>query len=185
MSESLERFIEHNRDAFDAYSPSADLWDRIAEKSPEVKKDRRRQTVFVLSRTAAAAVVVLVATLSWQLFFSKSPVNDEFAAQYSPLDEEVKEAAMYYETEIERKKEMVFNLTASQPAIREGVEMDMAGLDEVLQQLKNDLKDNVANADVLAAMIQNYRLKLDILEQILSYVEENESNQENTELHEL
>jgi hypothetical protein len=186
MHDSLGKFLEENKAAFDSHVPSPELWDRIAAQSPEIKKATKKQTMFVFGRIAAAAVVVLVLAFGWQLYFAKSPVTDEFAAQYAPLDEEVKEAAMYYEVEIERKSQQVFELTSNQPAIREGVEMDMAELDEVLNQLKNDLKDNVSNAEVLAAMIQNYRLKLDILEQILEYVEQKDDNtNENIVIHEL
>lgn len=185
MHESLERFIEQNRQAFDTQHPSPDLWNKIAKNSPEIKNAGKWQAVFVFGRIAVAVVIILVASLGWQLFFAKSQVQDEYTAQFSPLDEDVKEAAMYYEVEIERKSQRVFELTSNQPAIMQGVEMDMAELDEVLHQLKNDLKDNVSNAEVLTAMIQNYRLKLDILEQILSFVEEKDANNENIVLHEL
>lgn len=185
MHQSLERFIEQNREAFDSHFPSPDLWNRIAEKSPEVKLAVRRQPVLFFKRIAAAVVILITVSIGWQMFFAKSPIKDEHMAQFTPLDQEVKEAAFFYEQEIQRKSNEVFELTSNQPEIREGVEMDLAELDEVLVQLKNDLKDNVDNAEVLAAMIQNYRLKLDILEQILSFVEQKEANNENIVLYEL
>lgn len=178
MQESLDRFIKQNRDAFEAQVPSPELWERIAERSPEVHKARRKQLFWVVRRVAAAAILLMGAAAVVQLFFSKSPVNDVFFAAYSPLDEEIREAVLYYEVEIEHKKQLVYELTPQEPAIHEGLETDLAELDEVLHQLKNDLKDNVANKEVLAAMIQNYRLKLEILEQILSFVETNEPNHE-------
>lgn len=58
-------------------------------------------------------------------------------------------------------------------------------MDEVLLQLKNDLNDDVANAEVLAAMIQNYRLKLEILEQTLQFIEQEEAKQPKEILYEL
>lgn len=185
MHESLDEFIKKNRNDFDSGFPSPDLWNRIAARSPEIRKGEKRLNIYLLGRVAAAALVLVVVSFGWQLFFAKSHINKDYRAEYSPMDEEIKEASVYYELEIERKKQMVFELTSNQPAIREGVEIDMAGLDVVLNQLKSDLKDNVANEDVLAAMIQNYRLKLEILEQILSYVEHKDKNDENIEFHEL
>jgi hypothetical protein len=41
-----------------------------------------------------------------------------------------------------------------------------------------DLMDNIANEQIIEAMIQNYRIKLDILEGILSELK-NENNQYN------
>jgi Ni,Fe-hydrogenase III component G len=40
-------------------------------------------------------------------------------------------------------------------------------LDNIFKELKHDLKDNAANEEVLQAMIQNYRIKLEILTEIL------------------
>jgi hypothetical protein len=40
-------------------------------------------------------------------------------------------------------------------------------MDKVFEELKEDLRDNAANEEVIEAMIQNYRLKLDILEEML------------------
>ena len=44
---------------------------------------------------------------------------------------------------------------------------DMVELDKVFEELKNDLKDNSDNEEVIEAMIQNYRFKLQMLEEIL------------------
>lgn len=178
MQEPLDRFIKQNRDAFDTQAPSPELWERIGERSPEIQKARRKEYFLVVRRIAAAVILLMGVAAIVQLFFSKSPVDDVFFAAYSPLDEEIREAVLYYEVEIEHKRQLVYELTSGEPAINEGLEIDLAQLDEVLHQLKSDLKDNVANKEVLAAMIQNYRLKLGILEQILNYVETNEPNHE-------
>lgn len=182
MHEPLDRFIEQNREAFDSQYPTPGLWDRIAEQSPEIQKARRIQIYWSVKRIAVAVVLLFGVTAAVQLFFSKAPVDPLYGDAYSPLDEEIREAVVYYEVEIEQKKQMVIELTSGEPAIQEGMEIDLAQLDEVLNQLKNDLQDNVANRDVLAAMIQNYRLKLEILEQILSYVDNSEPNPETSQV---
>ena len=41
-----------------------------------------------------------------------------------------------------------------------------------------DLKDNIANNEVVEAMIQNYILKIDILEDLLKYMDETSKNNE-------
>jgi len=46
----------------------------------------------------------------------------------------------------------------------------------VYEELKNDLDDHAANQEIIEAMIQNYRLRLGILEQILAQlIEKNET----------
>ena len=43
-------------------------------------------------------------------------------------------------------------------------------LDSVYISLKSDLKDNIANHEVIEAMIQNYRLRISILEESYNFV---------------
>jgi hypothetical protein len=61
----------------------------------------------------------------------------------------------------------------------------MAQLDSICTDLKKDLKDNIANQEVIEAMIQNYRIKLQLLEDMLKLLKENENKSENTKSHEL
>jgi len=63
----------------------------------------------------------------------------------------------------------------SDPAAEEMLHMDMAELDEVYSQLKEDLKDNASNPEVIEAMILNYRVKLEILEDLLNQLKEKEN----------
>jgi hypothetical protein len=52
------------------------------------------------------------------------------------------------------------------PELKKDMSRELNELDSVYQSLKNDLKDNISNAEIVEAMIQNYRLKLNLLEQI-------------------
>jgi 3-hydroxyacyl-CoA dehydrogenase len=46
----------------------------------------------------------------------------------------------------------------------------MSELDSMYYDLKSDLKDNMANQEVIEAIIENYRLKITILEDILTEI---------------
>ena len=48
---------------------------------------------------------------------------------------------------------------------------DLEAMDKAFAELKGDLEDNVDNEEVVAAMMENYQLKLRILEEILSELE--------------
>lgn len=166
---SFDDFIMRNREAFDCQMPSDQLWDKIASEvkvSPVVK----RQSWFSHARRyAAVAVIVLSVSVGlYMVFFSSTNDAD---LQASVMSKEINDVSYFYETEIERKREQVIALTADLPAIEEEIEMDFEALDIALIELKADLNDDVSNSEVLTAMIQNYRLKLQILEQILEFVE--------------
>jgi len=61
------------------------------------------------------------------------------------------------------------------PAAEEMLSMDMEELDEVYTELKEDLRDNASNPEVIEAMILNYRVKLEILEDLLYQLKEKEN----------
>ena len=51
---------------------------------------------------------------------------------------------------------------------------DIEALDAAFLDLKNDLKDNVDNEEVITAMIKNYKIKLKALERIMNQIETKE-----------
>ena len=63
---------------------------------------------------------------------------------------------------------------ANCPALAEELNYDMTELDSVYTDLKKDLKDNMANQEVVEAIIENYRLKIRILEELLSEIKPHE-----------
>jgi hypothetical protein len=82
---------------------------------------------------------------------------------------ELQEAQFYYEEIIDAKLIRVKN-QVDDPALLQDIEE----LDKAFQELKKDLKEDVDNHEVVLAMIDNYRLKLKILERILEDIEESE-----------
>ena len=54
-------------------------------------------------------------------------------------------------------------------------------LDLEFKRLQKEMSENVNRSEIIEAMIENYRLKLDLLEQILEAMEEDQS-QETQEL---
>jgi hypothetical protein len=58
-------------------------------------------------------------------------------------------------------------------------------IDSICSEIKKDLKDNVANQDVIEALIQNYRIKIRLLEDMLELLKENEENPVKSKSHEL
>ena len=85
--------------------------------------------------------------------------------------DELSEVENFYQNEINYKISLVRN-QLEDPSILEDLQL----MDQAFSELKADLKDNVDNEEVVAAMMENYQLKLRILEEILK-----ELDQENRE----
>ena len=62
----------------------------------------------------------------------------------------------------------------------EVLNLDLVELEGVFEDLKKDLKDDSDNQEVIEAMIQNYRIKLEILEEMLLQLNKTTNPDENT-----
>ena len=176
--DQLEKFIQNNKESFDDQVPSKDLWSRIETETGLTRKFRIQPYISGIAATLLVVVGIGVA-------ISVLNTNNNADESQTGLNTEVNEAALYYETQINQKKSEIYELTANHPDVREGLNQDLAMLDSAMTDIKNDLKDNVANEEVIEAMIQNYRLKLQILEDILSYVSDENTDTPKVETHEL
>ncbi|HNW97062.1 MAG TPA: hypothetical protein PKK00_01465 [Bacteroidales bacterium] len=83
------------------------------------------------------------------------------------LPAELLEATQYYTIQINQTRNMMIHYASYSPDIDKQVNVEFAKLDTVYKSLRNDLKDNINNSEVVEAMILNYRMRLEILENIL------------------
>jgi hypothetical protein len=182
-SDKLEQFILDNRDGFDDLNPSPDSWDKI---KADIKPVRHINWTGRLVRLAAA-VVIFVSSYIFIDYTLNSNGNTELQAGDSMLEiyENIPvlvEARAYYSSQINQMENEVYRLAGTDSPISKDIKIEFEELDEVFNELKIDLKDDAANEDVIEAMIQNYRIKLQILEEIL--IQLKNADEQNTEDHE-
>lgn len=170
--DQLEKYISDHREEFDELTPSPTVWDRI-EQDIDVVPVRK----LVPLRKALAYGVAAVVVVALGLFFimNEHQVANEMADQ--PIDEmatdrngyslsdispELAEVEGYYVTRVNQKMERLGTLEI-EPELLEELEL----LDLEFNQLKEEMGGSVNNEQIIAAMIDNYRLKLEILEALL------------------
>jgi hypothetical protein len=176
--DKLEKYILDHREQFDDQEPDPGVWDRIdTRKSPVIRINWKS-----IAWKAAAAAAIFVASYFFHDYMatrnqSSKRLMGENAGDTTPIVNELIEAEAYYSSRINLKKEEVFRLTASNPEVRSEVNKEMVDLDRVFSELKQDLKDNADNEEVIEAMLQNYRLKLDILEEMLLQLKQSNESQ--------
>ena len=159
MKDRLEDFVRDHNNEFDIFEPSDALWKGIEKK---MDKGTKHRISFYLSRVAAvAAIFVLSFAIQQYIFNNRGEV----------IIPELQEAEMYYSSLINMKLEQVKPLLTGYPGLQEELERDLTELDSVYKNLKEDLKDNIANQEVLEAMIENYRFRADILEEMVLYLD--------------
>lgn len=180
MKDKFEEFIRNNQAEFDFREPRPELWNEV-EKSISNKKAIRWR--FYLSRAAAVLIIFAASFFAQRVWIN---VKDNIAERRDGVEidiPELREAEMYYSGMINAMLEEVKPLLAEYPSLEEELNTDLSELDSIYNGLKTDLKDNIANHEVIEAMIQNYRLRIVILEDLLMFLEpeEEENNTNNIE----
>jgi len=172
--DKLEEHIRQNREDLDRYSPPAGIWKRIRK---ELKKEK--SNIRLWFSIAAMIVVILGTTLAlFRPAYRWSDLNSR-KNNYEGLtrnDPQLKETETYYNNLVNSLYKEATPLLTKNPEIKKELNTDLSHLDSICVDIKKDLKDNIANQDVVEALIQNYRIKIQILEDMLTTLKENENN---------
>lgn len=166
MRDNLEKFIHKNREEFDSYEPDDGLWNKIEKKIRPHKTISWRMVV----NRAAAVILIFAASYMVNRYFDKDRVADRIRSKKEKpvIIPELREAEIYYSGLINEKLQEIKPMLADNPMLEKEINVDLNQLDSIYDGLKQDLMDNIANQEVIEAMIQNYRLRLSILEDVLS-----------------
>ncbi|TAL80434.1 MAG: hypothetical protein EPN88_01230 [Bacteroidetes bacterium] len=181
--DKLEEHIRKNRDDLDRYNPSTRIWKRIKRKLITDKSQVKRWISI-----AAMIIVVLGSAMVLLRQRNKWPVTSSEVRDNSgqiPVNPQLKETEIYYNNLVNSLYREATPLLTSHPEVRKELTADISQLDRICSDIKKDLKDNVANQEVVEALIQNYRIKIRLLEDMLTILKENEVNPGKNKSHEL
>ena len=156
MRDSLKEHIESNAEDFEVYPLDSNDWNKIADKLDPPKRHYRG---WLLGVAASLAVIFISSVLV--ISTSKDVPNNELA-----------EMEGFYEEAISQKISLVKNHLQDDRILQ-----DLSAMDEAFAELKSDLDENVDNEEVVMAMMENYQLKLRILEEILTELEKEKSEE--------
>lgn len=164
----LESFVKENRHEFDQMEPSDQLWNSINQLLNEAPKQRTRK--FPWMKIAAVAVLALLLPFAiYEVNFS----GQKQSAKAAPLDPEVQElieAEAYYAVEVTGKLAEIQKCYKVHPELKSEIEGDLSELESMYLSLKNDLKENVSNKEVIEAMIENNRNRMKLVDDVLEQI---------------
>lgn len=186
--DNLEKFIIENREDFDIYEPANDIWEKI--NLPGSKK-KTTSLYIVLSRYAAVVAITAIITFLAVNNFNKSDKNSNSAIVENPskteqppqsiIIPELAEAEAYYSGLVNSRINEIAILTTNSPEVKKELDFDFKELEQIYEELKTDLADNAGNQEVIEAMIQNYRTRVEILESLLISLKNENKTRENHE----
>lgn len=90
-------------------------------------------------------------------------------------EQELAEVKAYYTVQINERQNEIYTYAAFNPQIRSQIKIEFSQLDSIYSSLRRDLKDNINNKEVVEAMIQNYMIRMKILENLLQQLKGQDS----------
>lgn len=176
--DKLEEHIRKNREDFDKYNPPSAIWRRIKKELGTGKSMLRRWL-------SIAAMIVIVLGTAIIFFKSRYRWADKETDRTARTYQQLKETEIYYNNLVNSLYKEATPLLTNNPDVKKELNTDLSQIDSICSDIKKDLKDNISNQEVVEALIQNYRTKISILEDMLSVLKENEINPEKKKSHEL
>lgn len=162
----LEEFIKANREEFDQMEPSQEVWENISKNS-------RKHKVLRLNRKLlqVAAVVVFV-IISSVLILKTNILIPERSAQNTtdPELRELMEAEAYYAQQVDGRLKEIQKCYYTNPELKQEIETDLNELQDMYNTLKLDLKENISQKIVIEAMIENNRIRLKLVDDVLEQI---------------
>ena len=181
--DNLEKFIAKNRDAFDSEQPSLDVWAKLNDALDE-QKSKEAKTIplrFYALRLAAACFLLFVgAFVSYKYLVPQQ--MEEMVLSMEELAPEYSQELAIIEQQVNVKLNALANYESAHT-----VQDDMLQLDEAFDELLHELEavPNDRRAIVMKAVIENYQMKLDILDKVLNEVEKLDKQSINLDNEEL
>jgi hypothetical protein len=177
----IEEYIKKNREELDMLDPSPEIWKGIENELT----DRRPGVFKWLSVAAMIAVVFASAALFYVYEARKNIAYDGNRALVRKADQFLKETEIYYNGLATELMNEAAPLLTAHPDIKSELITDLSQVDSICAEIKLDLRDNIANQEVIEALVNNYRIKIRILEEMLDVLKQNETDLQKNETHAL
>lgn len=169
-NDKLEQFVRDHAEGFDNLEPPVGAWETIDRNIPVPRKSPLR--VLLRHGWKVAAAVLIFAT-AWMLndYYDShkgagnyARVSDSVA---SPALSELSDAEAFYTSQINSRQAELAAYADQHPEIIEDLKREFREMDNKKAELRNDLAESSADEKVIEAIILSYRVKLEILDQML------------------
>jgi hypothetical protein len=188
MQDDLEKFVNNNREAFDAKAPSFDLWENIEKELNQKKEEKvlpfsvvkserssfRRQIMRYGSIAAVGLLLLTVGGVIGSQWFGANNTGSvaDTEISLSDVSDEYAETEAFYAQKVNASISELKKRSSDNSILE-----DIEELDAAFQELKKELGQSNAfsNEEIVQAMIENYQMKIEILERVLERLP-NENN---------
>jgi len=169
--DNLEKYILENRKKFDRYTPDASIRKKLFSNTVKGKR------IFLYKTIMRAASVIFIGGLTIILAYNAGSRRN--AMMLSGISPELAETQQYYEVLMNTVLTKANPIFINYPGLEKETRADIDELEKIGEELREDLKDNISNRNVVESLIVNYRLRISILEDLLESINNEENNKGN------
>lgn len=182
-TERLDQFVRENAEGFDTLNPPELAWEVIEQRLPSGRKPVVRR-LWPYAWKAAAAVIIFAA--AWMLNdlrdAGRSGTLPVVAGkEVSPELLELSDAEAYYTSQISSRQAELAAYARQHPEILEDLKAEFTEMDRKKADLKDDLTESNADEKVIEAIILSYRVKIEILDEMLNALKKAEGQSLNND----
>jgi hypothetical protein len=160
MKDSLEKFVQKNREAFDDQMPPDSAWKKIETALPKVSKQLFWNSI---SLWRAAAAVFFCMSVYLLIAKNYSRTNKQEIAEIQGFND----LETYYSSQISEKMDMVHRYQSSTGLTEDEITQNLKKLEAMYLVLKDEMKRRPSQ-DVRDALVLNLLVRIDLINQQLN-----------------
>lgn len=172
---NLEKIIINNRNSFDSLEPSEKHFQKFENKLNNYHKKNNNFSFIYILKAASVAVLIILSSV---FIFDNLQHNEK---TLSNISLEYRNVENYYTTLVNNKIDKINQLNHYETKKqKELFKKDFINSDSLYINMQKEMKTNSNDARVINAVINNYQMKIDILNNILKHL----NNQTKTKTNE-
>ncbi len=165
----IEAFIENNKTDFDTEIPNLKIWAQIDKTINRPAERRHILRGWFLRSAAAVALLIVGATAG--VFMIEKRADTLVEKQIEQVAPDFQKTEKYYNQQVQAKLTELASYQNTDPSVLS----DLKQIDMVQEELKAELNNAPASTrqEIVRRVIDNYKIKIGILERVLEHVGEN------------
>jgi hypothetical protein len=168
QEDQFEKFVRDHREEFDTEIPSRKVWSGIEKSRYGVIRIRRRPSNLMKIAASLIIIAIVVFAITGNNKEEKLVSNEPEA--YIPP--EIVEMDQFYEVQVNEALEQLQLVSGMDSNLSQEVNSELQELEAEKMKLLEELQNDINNEQILEELIRTYRLRLEVLEDVLEIIRE-------------
>jgi hypothetical protein len=172
--DDFEKYITENKHLFDEHkADKSKIWNEIESNLDTSKTIRLWRSPLI---KIAASILILLGAFSMV-----NLVTSEFnnSTQNNVVHQELRDIDTYYKGLVSFQVQLVKNNSKLQPEDKKKFLSFMDELDDEYNALKTEMTKNLNNEYILEAIVNNYKKRIELIENLLKQINDSKKSNEN------